>query len=744
MNAILQSLMDSFRDVLDVSITSGIVILFVILVRLFLKKAPKIFSYALWGIVLLRLLVPVSIESPVSVVPQQSAFSAAVSVDQMLPEMEFETPADHAYNIWQAENTLPAEPAVQVSGAVDPITYLTIGWLLGMLLMLLHSIVSYGKLRKKVRIALPLQKNIFIADDIHTPFVMGIFHPTIFLPGSLEETERRYIVAHERHHIRRGDHIFKALGFLALTIHWFNPLVWLAFVLAGRDMEMSCDEAVIRKLGAHIRADYSASLLNLATGHRLFSITPLAFGEGDPTGRVRNLANWKKPAVWVIVICIVLCAVLAVCLLTDREVPAEPEISAAETEPAATQAPETKPLDTETPETDNWNIAIKPDDVSRTGATALFVYGGTTEFSYGDFLSLQQWTGETWVPVKELDGYEYYVGDSSYPVLDGYGMVHEWSDRFGALPDGHYRLGKIVTHDETGEERFLYCEFSIPDSIRIGPLPLEELPERYPAEEAMLDDCFVQRDGMANDNKALFKGFAFAAKNGNPSFIRIVNWYYGDNSYCTTHDLTFDGSRYTLCWIENGKRQEKQFTYLKHFEGEAEQENADYDTYEHYILTNDSTVVWSDDRGVLINTQTNAPAEHVAVYSDYTKAPVLLQLPIDLTRAVLEFEGEPLITVTNPGQLEKIHQLFHGADVLGYEPKTHSTGLQLHLVLTFGTGVTMTIDLDPDRDICKVGDHFVFYGAADEPDYIEKLWDYLGISAWPDTVYEKYPNAYRN
>ena len=744
MESILLAFVDHFDDLLEISVTAGIVILSVLLVRLLLKKAPKVFSYALWGIVLLRLLLPVSIESPIGIIPKEPEFSPAVEVNRVLPEIQFETPADRTENRWHAETTLPGDPLVQTHHTMDAKTYLTIGWLLGVAGMTLYSVVSYWKLRKRIRVAIPLQKGIFIADDIPTPFVMGIFRPVIFLPGGLSDAELRYIVAHERHHIRRGDHIFKALGFLALTIHWFNPLVWVAFVLAGRDMEMSCDEAVIRKLGAHIRADYSASLLNLATGHRLFSITPLAFGEGNPTGRVRNLAKWKKPALWVSIICIVLCAVLAVCLLTDREAPAEvenPTVETAPTIPFETEPPETERVETVSMDID-W-VSLKADDISRTGVTALFICGSNTGFSYDDFLSLDQWSGEAWVPMKETDGYAYYVGDSSYPVMDGYGMVHEWMDRFGELTDGLYRIGKRVTHDGTGQERIIYDEFSIPDSIRVGPLPLEELPESYPAEEAMLDGCFVQRDGIAMENKALFKNFAFAAKNGNPAFIRIVNWYYGDNPLCTIHDLRFDGSRYTLAWMENGNRMEKQFTYLKHFEGEAEPENAGYDTYEHYVLTNDSTVLWSDAQGILINTQANAPADHIAVYSDYTKQPVLLQLPTGLTRAVLEFEGEPLITVTNDGQLEEIHQLFHGADVLGYEPKTHSTGVQLHLVLTFGTGVTMTIDLDPDHDVCKVGDNFVFYGAFDEPDYIEKLWEYLGISAWPEEVYAKYPGAYR-
>lgn len=291
MESVLHYLIGYFPDLLEVNLIASIVILFLICVRLFLRRAPKIFSYLLWAIVLLRLLVPISIESSVSMVPERTEFVSMVELNEAMPRIEFESPRDRANNQWILENTPPGEPFAQTSRSLDAQTYLTFAWLAGMAFMLLRSSVSYWKLRKRVRVAIPLRKGIYIADDINTPFVMGIFRPVIYLPGTLTKDERRFIIAHERHHISRGDHIFKALGYLALTIHWFNPLVWVAFVLAGRDMEMSCDEAVIRKFGEDIRADYSASLLNLATGHRLFAGNPLAFGEGNPTDRVRNLAK---------------------------------------------------------------------------------------------------------------------------------------------------------------------------------------------------------------------------------------------------------------------------------------------------------------------------------------------------------------------------------------------------------------------------------------------------------------------
>ncbi len=314
----MKAIIDFLPELLRINLVASIVILIIIGARLILKRAPKVFSYALWGIVLIRLLIPVSIPSPVSVIPDTPAVSGAV-INSALPDIEFETVRDREQNYYESQ-TASSEDEVQVylSHTMEPIIYLSIAWLVGMSCMVLYSGISCRRIRKKVRIAVPLRDNIWIADDIKSPFVIGFYKPKIYLPCNLEEKEQEYIILHEQHHIRRFDHIIKTLAFLALTIHWFNPLVWIAFILACRDMEMSCDEAVIRKLGSDVRADYSASLLTLATGRRIIAGTPLAFGEGDTKGRIRNLAKWKKPAICVLVLTIIICFVLGVCLLTDR------------------------------------------------------------------------------------------------------------------------------------------------------------------------------------------------------------------------------------------------------------------------------------------------------------------------------------------------------------------------------------------------------------------------------------------
>lgn len=324
MEKTLLFLVKHFPDLLDLNLTATIVILFVMSVRVLMKQAPKAFSCVLWTIVLLRLLVPVSIESPVSFVPERTEFSSMVDLNQALPELEFQSPSDRESNRLEMETAESGAVMALSSTVVQPQTYLTFLWLAGAAAMLLWGLGSWLRLRAKLREVIPAGEGVFLGDDIGAPFVMGFLKPRIYLPSGLTEVERGYILLHERSHIRRGDHIVKWLFWLALCIHWFNPFVWAAFVLAGRDMEMCCDETVIRTLPPDIRGEYAASLLRLATGRKIPIGTPVSFGEGDPKGRIRNIAAWKKPALWLMVLCVVICVVLMACLLTNPKIPEPP------------------------------------------------------------------------------------------------------------------------------------------------------------------------------------------------------------------------------------------------------------------------------------------------------------------------------------------------------------------------------------------------------------------------------------
>ena len=309
-----------FSTVLRMSAGAAIVIPVVALLRLALKNGPKVWSYLLWLLVLVRLLCPVLPET---------VFSPAMEVDVPLNRVETYTrntelfageevtPAESMYV--DPDKGLEAEPSKAYEDGKEPMTLqtlLAILWAAGVAAMLLWSIVSMGKLRYKLVTAVPMEKGVYLADHIDTPFVTGLIRPKIYLPSDLAEGWVDPILLHERYHIRRLDPVVKFLYFLALAVHWFNPMVWLAYRLMTRDMEMSCDEAVMKKLSGDARREYAQSLLCLATGRRSFP-APLAFGEGDTEQRIKNVLSYKKPAFWLSVLAVILCLAASLFILAE-------------------------------------------------------------------------------------------------------------------------------------------------------------------------------------------------------------------------------------------------------------------------------------------------------------------------------------------------------------------------------------------------------------------------------------------
>ena len=290
-----------FLSLLNMSMTAGLIILLILPVRLCLRKAPKIFSYLLWSVALFRLLCPFSFESPASVVPSTTPIPPSAPAQNTF-RVETSIPAvdvpvnDYLGSHYYEGVTVPAgtmERLMTVCGVI---------WLIGMVLLLCWSAVSCLRLWRQLRAAVPdpAEKRVYLLAGLETAFVFGLFRPRIYLPAGLSERERTCILLHERTHIRRGDHIVRLVSFAALCLHWFNPLVWLAFYLSGRDMEMSCDEAVLKKLGSEVKKEYSASLLSLASGRR-FPGAPIAFGEGDTKTRIKNVLSYRRPAFWALI-----------------------------------------------------------------------------------------------------------------------------------------------------------------------------------------------------------------------------------------------------------------------------------------------------------------------------------------------------------------------------------------------------------------------------------------------------------
>lgn len=288
-----------FLQILNMSFTASFVIVFVLLARILLKKSPKVLSYTLWSVVLFRLVCPFSFESVLSLLPANTNPIPSDIGMMAVPQINTGLPAlNNAVN----SNLPAATPAASVNPVQIWIFAGRVLWLAGIAVLLIYSLAMLLQLTKKLKNAVHDRDNIYLSDQIDTAFVLGAFRPKIYLPSYLGDTQRDYILLHEQTHIRRLDHIVKLAGFFVLLLHWFNPLVWIAFYASGKDMEMSCDEAVVKKLGNGVKKDYSTSLLSLATGRKIVGGTPLAFGEGDTRGRIKNVLNYKKPAFWVVVL----------------------------------------------------------------------------------------------------------------------------------------------------------------------------------------------------------------------------------------------------------------------------------------------------------------------------------------------------------------------------------------------------------------------------------------------------------
>ena len=305
-----------FLKIVNMSISATWLVLAVLALRLILKKAPKWVNVLLWGIVAVRLICPFSIESALSLIPSRETISPEIMMD-WTPEISTGIePLDRVVNPAITSSFAP-EPSASANPLQILIPVSANLWLLGILVMLVYTAVSYWRLRRKVSTAVILRDNIFQSENVGSPFVLGIFKPRIYLPFSMDGQNLNHVVAHEQAHIRRKDHWWKPLGFLLLTIHWFNPLMWVAYILLCRDIELACDEKVIKELGNEQRADYTQALVACSVNRRMIAACPLTFGEVGVKERVKSVMNYKKPAFWIVVTALVVCTVVAVCFLTD-------------------------------------------------------------------------------------------------------------------------------------------------------------------------------------------------------------------------------------------------------------------------------------------------------------------------------------------------------------------------------------------------------------------------------------------
>ena len=305
-----------FLKIVNLSLSASWLVLAVLAARLLLKKAPKWVNVLLWGLVAVRLLCPFTLESAMSLVPSTEVVSPEI-IRSPTPVIDtgFET-ANHAVNPLITDTFSPA-PGDSANPLQIWIPILSVLWIVGMAAMAEYTFFTYNRLLRQVRLAIRVNDNVYLSENISSPFVLGIFRPRIYLPYGMTEKDMFHVIAHERTHIQRRDHWWKPLGFLLLSIHWFNPLLWVAYILLCRDIELACDENVVHRLRPSQRADYSQALLNCSVSHRSIAACPVAFGEVGVKQRVKNVLTYRRPAFWVIVIALAACLVVAVCFLTS-------------------------------------------------------------------------------------------------------------------------------------------------------------------------------------------------------------------------------------------------------------------------------------------------------------------------------------------------------------------------------------------------------------------------------------------
>lgn len=305
-----------FLSVVNRSISASWLILAVIILRGLLKKAPRWSCVLLWGMVALRLICPISVESNLSLIPSVQTIPDAI-MTQPVPTVQTGIPAVNRVLNPLLESSLAPSVENSANPAQIVIFVLCTVWRIGAAALMLYAIVCDWRLRRKVSTAVCCKDNVFRSEKISVPFVLGLFKPKIYLPVSITDQELVYVLAHEQAHIGRKDHWWKPLGFLLMTIYWFNPLMWISYALLCRDIEFACDEKVIRDFENEQKADYAQALLDCSVAECGFVACPLAFGEIGIKKRVRSVLRYKKPGIWMSLVVMLVCAVVAVCFLTN-------------------------------------------------------------------------------------------------------------------------------------------------------------------------------------------------------------------------------------------------------------------------------------------------------------------------------------------------------------------------------------------------------------------------------------------
>lgn len=422
-----------FLELLNASVSASWLILVVIVLRLLLKNAPKWVICLMWAVVAIRLVFPFSLHSPIGIIPESPVVSAN-EVYNALPTFELTTTISNN----------SAEP-VNIIRVISAVSIISRIWVIGMTSMIAYLLISYLKLKRKVDEAALLCSNIWLCDAVDSPFILGILKPKIYLPSDISPNDMLHAVAHERAHLQRKDHWWKPLGFLLLSVFWFNPIIWIAYVLMCKDIELACDQKVIERLDLADKKNYSLALLECSSHRKMVFACPLAFGEVAVGERVKGILNYKKPKFWIIVISILVIMVVSISFLTSPTQITEISVSNGVSWPAIGGIP---------PE--EWGIEMIGTDITPNGMTVTFKRADNSfsdKLVIGEEFWLEQLYANRWYhyplyinPEFDKNGTEIKPGKMVSKFID-------WTEQHHELEGpAHYRLGMNISHqNENGE-----------------------------------------------------------------------------------------------------------------------------------------------------------------------------------------------------------------------------------------------------------------------------------------------------
>ena len=440
-----------FLKIINMSISASYIVLAVLLLRFILRKAPKWITVILWGIVAIRLVSPFSIESVLSLIPNSEVVSPDIMMDRT-PEINTGIPIVNQVVNPIISSSFTPNPGTSANPLQLWIPTFAVMWIIGMIALLAYTVISYAKVKRKIETAVPYTDNIYQSENVVSPFVLGIIKPKIYLPFGMNKKDMEHVVSHEKSHIRRKDHLWKPLGFLLLSLHWFNPLMWLGYVLLCRDIELACDEKVIKELDHDARADYSEALLTCSVNRRMIAACPLAFGEVGVKDRIKSVLSYKKPAFWIIIAAIVACVVVAVCFLTNP--------------PSENENNSVNPSGEIFTEYEGVYVSMKSIDKNAGGHTVFnLIWHNTTneEITYGEPYTIERKEGNDWVNTVVSDESSTFTAIGWLLPPNSTENKSYSTQRFDVSQSGNYRLRvEFFVDDGAGYKEYnTWVEFNV-------------------------------------------------------------------------------------------------------------------------------------------------------------------------------------------------------------------------------------------------------------------------------------------